>query len=234
MIDTRLPRFKIASNVFDAVSVDVVNKTAEDMQALCIYRAPFPEIYIQAKCSLMDKIFSKVLPKYVRKNTLNEEILFHCKFYGTRARVVPYLSLGKKDFRPLDREKFNDNEFRATEAQFYVLADMTVKLLIVLLATKNIEKDVQTCNKPNSRNRREQTLSKYSSTTTISIGKISKTMRSANGTGGPVRPHLRRGHIRNQPHGPGNSEVRRIFIQPMFINADQGWIDTKKEYRVTA
>ena len=59
-------------------------------------------------------------------------------------------------------------------------------------------------------------------------------MRSADGTGGPVRPHLRRGHIRNQPHGPGNSEVRRIFIQPMFINADQGWIDTKKEYRVTA
>ena len=29
MIDTRLPRFKIAANIFDAVSIDDVNKTAQ-------------------------------------------------------------------------------------------------------------------------------------------------------------------------------------------------------------
>jgi hypothetical protein len=234
MIDARLPRFKIATNIFDAVSIDDVNKTVADMKKLGIYRAPFKSLYIQAKCALMDKILVEVLGMERDPLVSKEEILFCYEFYGDRARAVILLSDGRDEFRSLDKNKFAPDELKIREHQFGVLAEITVRLLIVLLATKNIEKDVQTCNKPQSRNRREQTLSKYSSTTMISIGKISKTMRSGDGTGGPVRPHLRRGHIRNQPYGPGNLEVKQIFIQPMFINADQGWIDTKKEYRVTA
>ena len=50
---------------------------------------------------------------------------------------------------------------------------------------------------------------------------------------GPVRPHLRRGHLRNQRIGEGRKEVKQIFIQPVFVNADDGWIENqRKEYRV--
>jgi hypothetical protein len=233
MIDTRLPRFKIASNVLSALSLDVVNKTAADMQKMGLFKPPFPEFYIQAKCRLMEQLILTSIDKsFEETSTIKEEILFHYEFSTNGAKATPYLAIDGMNFCPLDRRKMEAS--KDVQYQFSWMADTTVRLLVVLLATKNIEKDVETCNKPNSRNRREQTLSKYSSTTTIKIGAISKTMRSEGGTGGPVRPHLRRGHIRNQPYGPGRLEAKRIFIQPMFVNADQGWIDAQKEYRVTA
>ena len=233
MIDARLPRFKIAANVLDALSIDDVNKTAADMEKLDLYKPPFPEFFIQAKCRLMEDLICKSFDEtFPRTASPKEEILFKYEFKVKNSRATPYLAINGVDFRPLDKLKMEAS--KAVQHKFSWMADMTARLLVVLLATKNIEKDVQTCNKPNSRNRREQTLSKYSSTTTIRIGKISQTMRSEGGSGGPVRPHLRRGHIRHQRYGEGRLEVKKIFIQPMFINADQGWIDEQKEYRVIA
>ena len=140
--------------------------------------------------------------------------------------------------RSFDGSEFNHVDTQMFEGTSKVwtewVAFTSVELLIVLLSTKNIKKETETCNKPNSRNRRERAMSKYASITTIKIGKITETARSGAGNCGPVRPHLRRGHIRSQPHGKGRSEVKKIFIQPMFINADQGWINSQKEYRVTA
>jgi hypothetical protein len=231
MTDTRLPRFKIAANIFDALSLTDIKLTALDMGELGLCVPPFDKYCIHIKVSFIDKIYAQVFDSEYKSNLSSKAELIFVYDFLDHTYTSYYARDGRKflNFNPkLERD------FAHVAKYFDWASGMCEQILIVLLATKNIQKDVETCNKPNSRHRREQTLSKYSSTTTISIGKISKTMRSADGTGGPVRPHLRRGHIRNQPHGPGNSEVRRIFIQPMFINADQGWIDTKKEYRVTA
>jgi hypothetical protein len=35
---------------------------------------------------------------------------------------------------------------------------------------------------------------------------------------GSPRSHLRRGHIRQQEHGPQHNERKQIFINPMWIN----------------
>ena len=203
------------------------------MTELGICNPPFEDFCIQVKSSLIKKINDLSFGiNYHKSFSDKSELIFIYKHNSLEETVRFFLSTNGIDFKEFTQAVQAD--YKEAGKYFTWLAVLLRELLIVLLATKNIQKDVETCNKPNSRNRREQTLSKYSSTTTISIGKISKTMRSADGTGGPVRPHLRRGHIRNQPYGTGNSEVKRIFIQPMFINADQGWIDTKKEYRVTA
>ena len=75
----------------------------------------------------------------------------------------------------------------------------------------------------------------YEYVTTIKIGKITETMRFDGDGHGSVRPHLRRGHIRNQRVGKGLEEVKPIFIHPVFVNADEGWINNqRKEYRITA
>lgn len=107
--------------------------------------------------------------------------------------------------------------------------------LIVLLATKNIEKQTTETKlqKLKNKTRKRGSTYRYSGITTLRIGKIVDSSDTILNSRDPVRPHLRRGHIRNQRFGEGYKESRQIFIQPVFVNADDGWIENqRKEYRV--
>ena len=104
--------------------------------------------------------------------------------------------------------------------------------LLVVLATKNAEKVTKkNLTRSISPQQRKDSI-KYDYTTTIKLGRITETYGSATGTGSSKRPHLRRGHIRTQHFGKGNTEVKKIFIQPVFVNADDKWINEQKTYRV--
>jgi hypothetical protein len=104
--------------------------------------------------------------------------------------------------------------------------------LILLLATKNADKKTVINSKRSISPRAKKDSKNYSHTTTIKIGKITETYGSSTGTGGTKRPHLRRGHIRTQHFGKGNAEVKKVFIQPVFVNADENWISEQKTYKV--
>lgn len=106
--------------------------------------------------------------------------------------------------------------------------------LIVLLATKNAQKD-RVENKPNSNSAKQRNASNnFAYTTTIRIGKITENC-SSGGTGSPMRPHLRRGHVRNQRYGEGRREIKQIFIAPVFINADKEYVESQRiAYKIRA
>lgn len=106
-------------------------------------------------------------------------------------------------------------------------------LLVVLLATKNVEKKEVINRKlaAGKFNRSKAYRKDYPITTTLTIGKITENHESV-GTGSTVRPHLRRGHIRNQHYGPNNEMTKKIFIQPVFVNADEGWVANREAYNV--
>lgn len=240
MSNERVPMFKIAANVFDAFSVEDITKTAKDMEELGIYKPPYAKLHLQLKTHLMEKVArcdiskdfsfwagveSDVPPK--------SELRFFYTFTGNGNECIvhPYLSMDGREFVEFSTRKVKQY---SSKSFFEWMCNFSLAMLIVLLATKNVEKDVEVCNKPHSRKTREKRLSQYSSVTTIKIGKITETVRSAGGSGSSVRPHLRRGHIRSQHYGVNNSEVKKIFIHPIFVNADDGWIDAKKTYRVVS
>ena len=234
MTDKRLPLFQLSPGIFNSLNFEDVQKTSSDMWDLGIFHPPFPSFFIKIKLTFARKLFETFYKMDMGEDSFSKkELMFEYNFYGDNVDITYYMSKDGKDFVDPIIFGLDMTDGSRDHKYFEFLGDVSITLLVVLLATKNIQKDVQSCNKPNSRNRRERTLSKYSSVTTISIGKITETMRS-NGNGGPVRPHLRRGHIRNQHYGKGNAEVKKIFIQPMFVNADQGWIDSQKEYQIVA
>jgi hypothetical protein len=108
------------------------------------------------------------------------------------------------------------------------------KALITLLATRNCERKVVE-NTPRAKAKKARDDSRYySATTYISIGRITETHRSQGGSRGPTRAHLRRGHVRRQRFGEGRSEVKTIFIPPVFVNADREWIADRKKYKLVA
>jgi hypothetical protein len=242
MIDKRLPLFKLSAEIFNSISMLDISRTAYDMNQLGMFLPPFNEFCIQAKPRFLENLdaslsqmsgedYQKVLSN--RANRL--DFMFHYAPHEESGKLIVKCLVSDKggDFIPVEQTHFAYVGGSEVVDEFHDYGRDCAALLIVLLATKNIKKDVETCSKPNSRNRREKTLSKYSSVTTIRIGKINETMRSS-GNGSPVRPHLRRGHIRQQHFGKNNAEVKKIFIRPVFVNADQGWIDAQKEYRIVA
>lgn len=103
------------------------------------------------------------------------------------------------------------------------------KLLLVSLATRNVEK-VTTESKLG---RLGIGKPKHRFTTLICIGQLAPVTSGEGTTGTTKRPHLRRGHIRRQPFGPSLQSVRKIWIAPLFVNAEKGMAEGRKAYQLT-
>lgn len=101
--------------------------------------------------------------------------------------------------------------------------------LIVLLATKNVRKE-QKKNKLAALGIGNRAL-RHAYTTHISLD-TAHVETEGGATGRQVRPHLRRGHIRQQRWGAGNALVKKVFIEPTFVNADENFVSARHHYNV--
>jgi hypothetical protein len=93
-------------------------------------------------------------------------------------------------------------------------------VLICFLATKNAVKTT-------TRNRLAKFgigKQKAEYVTTITIGARYDSSGQHIDTKTHKRAHFRRGHIRRQHHGPNNSLEKKIWIDPIFVNADQEYV----------
>lgn len=109
------------------------------------------------------------------------------------------------------------------------------KILIVLLATRNIVKE-RTKDKLLSMGigaKKNNYRPLY--TTTLSLPKtVTRDDGQPANVGVSRRPHLRRGHIRHQKYGPRLAFTKLIWIQPCFINADEDFVSTRSAYNTSA
>jgi hypothetical protein len=117
-----------------------------------------------------------------------------------------------------------------TKFPLYKMCNWSAAFLIIALATSNIEKKAVL----NKMAKLGIGKKKNSSITYLHLPKILYVGGTSTGTGQTKRMHLRRGHRRKQPIGPGRTQHKDIWIAPMFINADDAFVPAVKEYRLTA
>lgn len=229
--------FTINNTVWKGVDRETVFKTAEALHQMKLFRFPFPTFDVQVHLN------EKATQIFFEDNSYGAPIkTYTFRFITTNADTNEYTYHVKLDDIFLPREEIEylcamqGESFEKAEAivkGLNYLSMNTITLLVVLLATKNADKVTEAVKKHGPKSRKRPRA--YDYITTIKIGKITETMRSDGDGQGSVRPHLRRGHIRNQRVGKGLEEVKPIFISPVFVNADEGWINNqRKEYRIAA
>jgi len=240
--------FRISSEVLDSLELTEINKTIKDMAQLDLSRAPFPVFAIECN----EKFFNKMMGQL---KDLQEDNSMQNQRYLPIGVYVEYLCFGKandvEDFHyrlyyikdgkaknwydELLDQNFTESQRDLYEGTFGTIARIMLSTLIVLLATRNSVKTTK--EDKNLLNGKFNKTNKYRKdfplTTTIGIGHITETMRSSGDPTRSIRPHLRRGHIRNQHYGPKNEMVKSVFIQPVFVNADEGWIAERRAYNVS-
>ena len=231
--------FTIDDTVWDSVDTPTVLDTASDLVTMGLFRLPFPTVDVQIH--LNEKATRKLLRgdsycaprktlviRFFTKTDTSDIYDFDVKLQGDRE----FLSRDEMELllrrNGVDAQTIS-NSIKGVE----YISKVTLAFFVVLLATKNADKVTESIKKHGPKSRKRPRA--YDYITTIKIGKITETMRSDGDGQGSVRPHLRRGHIRNQRVGKGLEEVKPIFISPVFVNADEGWINNqRKEYRIAA
>lgn len=244
--------FVLGAEIWSSIHREEIIATGRSMLEAEIYNYPYDEFDISAYGKTKD-----LMPWVFRESQAHPEIWnslkkderpmsFHFRYYGFNKKTFKYsmrVNLGGEYvFLPSNSEELlsgfpslGRHEARSMNNR---AADAMLGTLLVLLATRNVEKEVLENPKrykdPASKGGVRQIKNKdYKYITTIKIGKITETLRSNATSRGPVRAHLRRGHIRNQRFGEGLKEIKQVFIQPVFVNADDGWIENqRKEYRI--
>lgn len=193
---------EIASDVADNYPAYVA--TFSDMVELGLANPPF-------------ECFTVVLAGF--NDTAGNEVRMAYDFFPDGIQVRGRLAW-ERDFR-----KTTWNPRYSFTARFLFLA------LIVLLATPNVIKERQ--------GKKKLAIGQSErDTPTTTILRIGKVEYEDNGISVPgveprdIRPHLRRGHIRQQVCGAGRAERKKIFVPPCFVNGDPAFYPKRDHYEV--
>lgn len=230
--------FIIGKQILDSVSLDEVAATFSDMRDCNIAQPPYDRFDVIVPPSSIIRLVSKDGPEEMAAD--EPYVTLRCRFEGYIAPSSPasFKWLYTRHGKTVDLQNFVIVEMQSrklghlsgsTETAWAESAAMLYQLTVVLLATKNVVKETKECkllkygigNKERNR---------Y--TTTIKVGAITE-HAEGHATGGHKRPHLRRGHVRRQHYGPGHELIKQIFIQPIFVNADEGWIAERTAYNLS-
>lgn len=249
--------FVIPPDTWSSLDEDEVFATAAAMKELGIYKLPYPAIDIAlpanrtfgwdydhlveqgqyAEADLQEDIKNgiyEITESGQYRPTIGSGIVFEFHNmsldhtdYKIHVRIEPG-SPATKFYKGKSISKGTTN----LEHLIQSTRDKISSALIVLLATRNAVKETKRDKLAalgiGKASRRHEYV------TTITLPKVLEEDGNEPKTEGkPKAPHLRRGHIRQQKYGPKFSLSRPIWIEPVFVNADKDWVDTRKRYNIS-
>lgn len=201
------PLFVLDDSVFEAISRDDAFQCAQDLKEAGLRALPAPAIDVKIRIGVLD-------PEWRHRRD--------CFIFTVTQR-------GQDDYA-LHVDPAAKRIYFTAPNYFQWLVRESMWRLWASLSARNVVKDV--CVRPHGR-KTKYGQPKHTHVTTIRAPKVLYESSGA-GSGAAVRPHFRRGHIREQPFGQGRQGRKRIWIEPLFINGDSEYVGAPKTYKVVA
>lgn len=188
-----------SSYVCDEKANDIL-ATYKDMEELGINKPPYNDLIVYLVVDNKDNpgiffrgIFLMVNPKWPD--------------IAENEKALDFVLLAPHETEERYKELLLDEQECRNEA------DTAITVLIVLLATRGIITERKTSHTITSRTK--------SGTGGITYLSAPQYISDSNGHSGiSCRPHLRRGHIRRQHYGIGNTLEKKIWVEPCFVNGE--------------
>lgn len=205
------------------------------------YRQPFEAFILEIPDVYCQKIYrdtGRVLPATImmRHDEKQNRLVLGTGLYANKALLCYSITDNKPTIEDSIKSKASYDYASGDMGMFQILMRACVNfgLLMTHFGTTNKgpqdkkmhEKHLKLLNKKNpvERERAQRLLDNELQVITFAQDIVlydrerDDTERDSDGQGGPVRPHWRRGHFRNQAHGPGNSLRKLIFVKPLMVN----------------
>lgn len=220
--------FHITEDVLHALSDEDVRATCEGLREMELFHLPFPtvDVIVPTDAILRNQATGKPFddklgPEHWTRVTLDEtceQVLISMEWRG---RVV----INAGNFaRP---ERFR-REHDTTWNNMIVAARPWRDMLIAVLASRNIVKETIV---PRTSKLARMGIGKAKpakqTVTYIRLHPVLPADDDGKPSGTTRRPHLRRGHIRNQRDRYGH---HKVWIAPIFVNADKDFVESRQAY----
>ncbi len=258
-----LENFFLGDDFIEAVAgssgrVDELKATLDAMGQLGIDRTPYADFCITVREATFDRVSGFLGAINPAGSTPPDDALVRLTFTGANDGLsnIPMVGatvsienihglrvtniLGdiedKKEGAP--KEKYHS--LLATQEGVLMVSTYLSCALVVGLAMRGVSKNRKAEKKSKLEKLgigKPRPSSPYGYTTTLSLieSEVEEDDTGDAPTGLPKRPHLRRGHIRSQHYGPGNQLIKRIFVEPVFVNSDKEAVASARErYNVSA
>lgn len=209
----KLPHYVIDMSLIELLARSDVQQSVNAMVEAEIAHLPFEELCIEMQAS----------PE-VRHYVVLEEAggAFKAHVGATYAEDVAEVAPGAYDLAITDASIRATTNVRSHEAWMYVSA-MALGVSLLMLNIQSVEKEVIEARKLNKA-RVASGKPSIPQHTVLRIGHVydQNGERLGLGAGRTMPVHMRAGHARRQHHGPGNSEVKWVYIPPVLVNFKPG------------
>lgn len=234
--------FIISPKSIKAYDRESVVETIKGLKAMDLFHLPYPKVDIQLPLRLTKNY---TIPKGTDVRVLDEIFQGHAVITEPSPEPTPIAIryIGVTEDGRCERAVFEayapELDPKVIDSGYYanqLTCDNAMAYLIVLLATRNTVKE-QRVNKLlklgiGKNKRKKDSEASYPRVTTITIPEKLEPDKDNPPTGRTVCAHLRRGHIRHQRYGPDNAYAKAIWIEPVFVNADESFVSKRRAYNL--